>query len=146
MDFCDLLFGRIVDTSEEYISKSSLCIRRCIYFFFCLCNVSQYCFLFIWKANKVKLGNKLYMYLWRIIICVLLNLRNLPECCTMILNRRHAFSLYFISLTSEYYYDQFQCTFSLFCLSYLDLALRIGLAISITILRSISLALPEHTV
>ena len=38
------------------ISKSLLCIRRCISFFFCICNVSKYCFLFVWKANKVEVG------------------------------------------------------------------------------------------
>ena len=38
------------------ISKSLLCIRRCISVFFCICNVSKYCFLFVWKANKVEVG------------------------------------------------------------------------------------------
>ena len=27
-----------------------------ISFFFCICNVSTYCFLFVWKANKVEVG------------------------------------------------------------------------------------------
>ena len=25
-------------------------------FFFCICNVSKYCFLFVWKTNKVEVG------------------------------------------------------------------------------------------
>ena len=25
-------------------------------FFFCLCNVSKHCFIFLWKANKAKVG------------------------------------------------------------------------------------------
>ena len=60
-------------------------IWRCISFFFvCLCNVSKYCFLSIWKSNKVKLGNRLY--LWMIFIDEHLNLCYLRECRTMILN------------------------------------------------------------
>ena len=43
-------------TLRRSISKSLLCIRRCIYFLFCICNVSKYYFLFVWKANKVKVG------------------------------------------------------------------------------------------
>ena len=43
-------------TLRRSISKSLLCIRRCISFFFCICNVSKYYFLFVWKANKVEVG------------------------------------------------------------------------------------------
>ena len=38
------------------ISKSLLCIRRCISFFFCICNVCKYYFLFVWEAKKVEAG------------------------------------------------------------------------------------------
>ena len=38
------------------ISKSLLCIRLCVSLFICICNISKYCFSFVWKANKVKLG------------------------------------------------------------------------------------------
>ena len=44
-----------MDTSGS-ILKSLLCIRRCISFFFCICNVSKYCFLFVRKANTVEVG------------------------------------------------------------------------------------------
>ena len=36
------------------VYKSLLHVRRCISFFFCLCNVSTFCFLFVCKANKVN--------------------------------------------------------------------------------------------
>ena len=53
--FCFLfLFDQIVDISEE--TKFLFYIRKSISFFFCLWNISEYCFLFVWKANKVKVG------------------------------------------------------------------------------------------
>ena len=52
-------------------------------FFFCICNVSKYCFLFVWKAKKSKLGNT--MCLWMIFICVHLKRLGLNECRTMTL-------------------------------------------------------------
>ena len=42
-----------MDTSEEYIK---VVIMHLMFFFFCICNVSKYCFLFVWKANKVEIG------------------------------------------------------------------------------------------
>ena len=38
------------------LSKSLLCIRRCISLSFCLCNVFKYCFLFVWKIYKAKVA------------------------------------------------------------------------------------------
>ena len=55
MGFWDLY---LVDqwTLRRSISKSLLCIPRCITLFFCNCNVSKNCFLLVWKANIVKVG------------------------------------------------------------------------------------------
>ena len=55
MDFWDLYFGRLVDTSEEYIKV--VIVHPTVHFLFLfICNVSKYCFLFMWKANKVEVG------------------------------------------------------------------------------------------
>ena len=42
-----------MDTSEEYI-KVIIVHPPLLFFFFCICYISKYCFLFVWKANKVK--------------------------------------------------------------------------------------------
>ena len=56
MDFLGFVVWEISGTLRRSISKSLLSIRRCISFSFCMCNVSKYCFLFVWKANKVEVG------------------------------------------------------------------------------------------
>ena len=73
-------------TLQRSISKSLLNIRRCISFFFCLCNVSKYCFLFVWKANKVKVGEKVVLMNGFHLGILESALNQLPECSTMTIN------------------------------------------------------------
>ena len=70
-------------TRQWSISKSLLCIQRCISFYFCICYVSKYCFLFVWKQIKSTSENKLYLCI--IFIFVHLNLLFLHECHTLTL-------------------------------------------------------------
>ena len=62
MDFCDLKFGRLVDTSEEYIEV--IIVHSKVYFFFLLFMLFMYLnsvsYLY-GKQIKSKLGNKLYI-------------------------------------------------------------------------------------
>ena len=45
-----------MDTSEEFIIVVIVHPTVHFFFFFCICNVSKYCFLFLWKANKFEVG------------------------------------------------------------------------------------------
>ena len=45
-----------MDTSEKYIKVVILHPTVNCFFLFCICNVSKYYFLFVWKANKVEVG------------------------------------------------------------------------------------------
>ena len=38
------------------VYQSRYCASGGAFLFFCICNVSKYCFLFVWKANKVEVG------------------------------------------------------------------------------------------
>ena len=67
-----------------YQSRHHASVGAFLFFFFCICNVSKYCFLFVWKANKVAVG--ITMCLWMIFICVPLNRLGLNECRTRTLN------------------------------------------------------------
>ena len=46
-----------MDTSEEYIKVIIVHPTVHFSFLFCVCKISTYAFLFVWKANKVKLGD-----------------------------------------------------------------------------------------
>ena len=60
MGFCDLYFEWIDDSYDEWL----LCFQRCISFFFCICNVYRYGFLFVLKASKVKIVNISCIHEW----------------------------------------------------------------------------------
>ena len=47
----DMLFARLFDTLKQYIK---VIIMHPTLHFFCICNVSKYCNVFVWNANKVK--------------------------------------------------------------------------------------------
>ena len=49
--------------------------------FFCMCNVSKYCFLFVWKANKVKVREKV-LFMNDFHLCTHLYRLDLHECHT----------------------------------------------------------------
>ena len=98
MDCWDFYFGDKW-TLRRSISKSLLCIRQCISVFFCICNVSKYCFLFDGKRIKSNMGNKFYLQM--IFICVRLNWLDILECHTIVKQHKSLASTNHTKLTQK---------------------------------------------